>query len=245
MTLKTNAAFTGKLTTEGDTASFSGKVTPNGTSAVLVNRAGLQKSNLTMSLVFDLVGGSDTMTGTVNGLNWNAPLMADRDVWFKKQEASAYTNSYTALIPGFANSSNGPSGYSWGTLSIKTNGSATIMGLAADEHKLKHTMPISKGGLRPLYLPMYPVQRIYTNLTVTNVITLKTNKAYHLGSAIGWILFTSNSLTERVSSIHTEWTNGFYHNGFYNVSALLSSRYIAPITGAMTQAIAITDATIT
>ena len=240
--LATNAAFSGKLLLDGDSASFTGKMNPQGTASVTVKRLQLGKENLRLNLAFDLSGGSDRLTGVVSNSSILAELQADRKIWTTNNPATAFTNYHTMLLPGFDNMDDGPTGYGYAAVTVLPNGAVKMAGLTADNHTWKQSTFLSKNGEWPLYMAAYKTLRIFTNLTVTTSTKLVTNKNYCIGSTLGWLAFTNQHPVGNVSWINGGWTNEFYSDGFTNVTGIVSSLYTPPARGV--RALDVTNGTV-
>src|SRR5262249_59550123 len=107
---------------------------------------------ITVAWQMDL-GNSDTVGGQVTDGNWISGLAGDRAVF--KAPAYPCTNAgkYTFFISGFAGSATAPAGHSYGTATIDSNGVVKMSAFLADKTKGAQTVPLSKNGLWPLYVP--------------------------------------------------------------------------------------------
>ncbi|MFN7141646.1 MAG: hypothetical protein ACK4UN_20170, partial [Limisphaerales bacterium] len=227
--------FSGKLFLDGNSVSMSGKFNVDGTATREISRSKFGKPNLQVNLALDFANGTDQITGSIaNGTEWTASLLADHCKWTTNNPAVAYTNRYTMIVPGFADSEEGPTGFGYGLLVIDPRGKVKLAGGAADGHVLKQGALLSKNGDYPLYAALYVESRTQQapNGTMT---TLKEPK----GSMIGWVRLTNNlaagttNLAPQgvVKWIKTGWTNNLYSTGFTNVATLLGSRHLAPEKG--------------
>lgn len=237
--VKSSLKFSAKLVCDGDAISFSGKFDLPGTVTKTISRAAKGKSDLIVS--FDLGFGVATnlATGTVSDGNWTAELKADRAVFDNSNLATAFSNRYTMLMPGFTNASAGPAGYGYGVIFVEGDGGVKLSGATADAQPLSQSVPISGNGEWPFYVPLSKGIHVYTNLLT---MVKKTNNAYPLGSMLGWINFTNTAPTGTVSWIKKSGATAVYPNGFTNESVLLGSRYLVPATG--TRAVDITTGTV-
>ncbi len=236
-TIKNNGAFTGKISVDGNTVALAGKFGLDGKATVTISRAKFGKPPLAVNLDLDFenhFGASDRIYGSVGGDSWTSTLRADRAVWSVGNPATAFTNRFTALIPGGSDAATLPPGFGCGLVTIDSSGRARWSGALADAMPLNQTAIISKNGDWPFYQPLYTGP-----LAITNGALVTTNKELK-GCVFGWLRVTDSTLAGSVNWIKTPVaTNIFYPNGFTNVSALIASRYSTP--GAGTRAVNITS----
>lgn len=234
ITLKvnTNRAFSGKLRLDGDVVSFSGKFASNGVVATNISRAKWGKENLSATIALDFATWSDELTGTVSSSTWTSSIIADRAV-FNKVNLAFESNLYqTMILNGEDEDGSTPDGAGVSGLKLSTNGVATLTaGYMADGQRLKMKVPISKHGYWPVYSPVYKTIHVYTNLAITNVITLKTNKSYYVGSVMGWMSSAPSDTFGELSWIKPGWTNNVYPNGFTNQLFAIGFPYDRPAPG--------------
>src|SRR5262249_10817397 len=140
-------------------------------------------------------------------------------------KAPAYpcTNAgkYTFFISGFAGSATAPAGHSYGTATIDSNGVVKMSAFLADKTKGAQTVPLSKNGLWPLYVPQ-----------------LK-------GSLISWVAF-SNAPAAAFSGL-LDWnklpnaTAPYYKAGFSDQTTIAGSRYAPPPVGPTNKILQLTE----
>jgi hypothetical protein len=138
--------------------------------------------------------------------NWTAELRADRAV-FSSTSPAPQAGKYTLLIPADTNSTGGPFGDGYGTVTVNTKGSLTFSGSLADGTKVTQKVPISKNGDWPLYLNLYKNKG-----TLLSRIVLDTNQPdTDLSGLMNWFKRTQ--------------TARYYPGGFTNESMIVGSRF--------------------
>jgi hypothetical protein len=222
-------SFSGRLILDGDSISLSGKFNIDGTITKTISRAKKDKDDLTLTIS---VSGGQKMIGSVAGPGWNADLECDKVAF---NLIGPTTNNYTMLLPGFAEVSSGPPGYSFGRVAITPAGTVKLNGGTADGLTASQTAVISRQGTWPIYIPLYKSVKVYSNGTI--------NRSYHRGSILGWATITNNAPAGTLSWIKTVGLSGTYPAGFTNEASLLGSSYVAPSTGR--RALEIANGTIT
>ena len=191
-------------------------------------------NNLVVRLSIDLTGGSDHLSGsfsnyyiysvtvtnvTVDSTNivttfytnqWSAELHADRPV-FTSAAPAPQAGKYTLILPADTNSTAGPFGDGYGTVTVNTKGSLTFSGSLADGTKVTQKVPISKNGDWPLYLNLYKGKG-----TLLSKIVLDTNQpTTDLSGLMNWFKRTQVAK--------------YYGKGITNESMIVGSRFMAPI----------------
>jgi hypothetical protein len=229
--LKTNGAFGGKITLDGETFSIKGKFRLDGSCMTNVSRAKVGKGDLMLHLQLGIAGGQlDTVNGAVLATNFVANMHGVREAFGPTNQATAFTNLFTMLVPGFSNTTNGPSGYGYAALSVNTNGLVKIgVGALADGAVIKQAVGISKNGEWPFYAPLYKATHVYSN-EVKHVMA--TNSSYYTGSIIGWLTFDPEP-SGTVNWIRPASTNALYPAGFTNYVNVAASVYTNPAPGAL------------
>jgi hypothetical protein len=244
ITLKVSPKFgvSGKVKTDGNVVGFGGKFTIDGQFTGTAKRAKLDKSDLTVNLQINF--GAGTVTGSISDAvaGWNSPLTADQYLWnLTNNPALDYVNNYTLVLPPFDDNTNGPAGYSAGTLTVLTNGKVKFTaGLTADGQKWTHPTTLSQSGVWPMWAPLYVQKRIGL-LTAKEI---KENK----GEIMGWLTFQTNTPAGSanlaplgtVDWINTGGTNTYWTAGHTNQVAVLASRWrgVAPLLNWTTNGVA-------
>ncbi len=228
-------AFSGKVLVDGNALSISGKFNLEGEGFKEVSRLKYSKTNLQVNLSLDFANPQDLISGIISSSNhWTAPFEAGRYLWSTSNIPTKYTNNYTMMIPGFANSNAGPVGSGYGLVQVTPVGRLKFAGGTADGHVLKQTAYLSKDGEWPLYVPLYP--ELKTNINSQGV------ESYYKefqGSIMGWVTFATNTPAGKTNlapqgllnwtKVH--WTNNVHTSGFTNAVNILGSRHLAPAKG--------------
>ncbi len=247
VTVTTNLTWSGYLLLDGDKVSTKGKFAIDGTSTATVLRTRQNKSPLIVSLDLLLGSTNEEVIGTLSEVttlgvgastNWTASLLGDRQVWGPTNPATAWSNSYTLILPPDTNATPAPGGYGWGTVSLTTNGLISLVGGVGDGALAKQRTVISKKGKWPLYVPLYqkPNQFVTNSSVVPN--TIRTNKEYE-GFLLGWVSLVTNSTQTTLHPegdltwIKTKGTNvvagtndALYPAGFTNILEISGSLYV-------------------
>lgn len=150
-------SYSGKLLLNGKSHTLKGTLWVDGTGTNNVARPGTNTLRVIMAL--DLTNGTDRITGLVSeetssNTVWSVDLVADRAV-FGGTNLAPLTGKYTMIIPSDTNSSSGPFGDSYGTVSVSSKGGVSFSGALADGTKVTQKTGLSKIGQWPLYVPLY------------------------------------------------------------------------------------------
>ena len=194
--------FSGRLFLAGHAYSVSGAFDLNGQSSQSVHRAG-GDLRLQLQLVRLDESGGTQLRGLVSIENgWSAQLMADRLVFSKSAHpASAYSGSYTLVIPPAAD---GPAGSGFGTLKIDAAGGVQWSGTLADGSKISQASALSEQGVWPLYASLYSGG----------------------GSVLGWVQVSGNrTLSGQLIWNKTSSNSKYYPQGFTNLLEVAGSFY--------------------
>jgi hypothetical protein len=202
-----NGKYTGKISMGGHTYSFSGTFDQvTGLSSATVSR-GMVRS-LTVHLQLD--SGANQIRGTVSDGHWSADLMADKLVFSKSTHANQ-AGTYTLLIPGDSEDTNGPAGHSFGSVNVASGGAITWSGALADGSKVTQKSTLSGEGIWPLYASLYSGK----------------------GCVLGWIQITNDTVGGDVIWIKpTDASAKYYPSGFTNLIHSVGSAYHKPAAGA-------------
>ncbi len=213
MKVGTTGAISGTFQQGTVRNSFTGLFDKLGNSTVSIPRLG--GSTLTANLHLDGFG-SDQVTGTVTEAGLTATLVADRAVFTKTMASPFAGHRYTVLLAADTTNTveSVPQGDGFGAVLIKAPGIVGLSGVTGDGQKFKQTVPISKHGTWPLYVPLYK----------------------GLGAVFGWITHSNIvAVSDLDASLH--WSkpasaaDAFFPAGFADDIGLVGSEYVRPIPG--------------
>ncbi len=213
---------------DGNRLTFTGLASSHGVTTV--TRTNFGKSDLTLSI--QTATESQQIIGTLSSTDWVAQVVADIFVWSATNRAMDFAAKYTMVIPGYTNAAVAPAGDGYGVLKVSSLGKVKLTGSVADGQTISQsTIPLSKFGNWPLYVPLYLGSGFG-------------GKKEFKGSIIGWLNFNgdNHAPTGTLSWIKTSFTNGFYNDGFSNSVDVLSSVFVPQPKG--TRAVAITNGTV-
>ena len=206
LNLTESGKFSGALRLGGSSVPWSGSFDYQGNAAKTVF---FQRTNrLTVSLGLDSTSGTESITGSVAGVSWSAPLLGYRTSAFPKASPAPFAGRSTAVFQADTNAP-GPAGHGIATIVVAASGSMTLAGTLADGTKATFKAPVSSGGLLPLYLTLYG----------------------NRGSLLGWLRFTNDSPFNLVGDCR--WikpsvaTERRYPGGFTNMLVAQGSTYSA------------------
>ncbi len=198
-------SFAAKLTMGGARIAFAGQFDSSGNATTTVARRGL--SSLGVILHLDLAG-TDQITGTVSDDVFTSELLADREVYSRKNPCPLAGKFTVVLEPPEGNDLNIPQGFGYGTVTVTAAGRGRATGVLADGTKISVTVPLSRHRTWPLYEALYK----------------------NHGASIGWVTFGTNGALEAT----VDWfrppmpTSPYYPGGFTNSVALIGQEYTAP-----------------
>lgn len=207
-TVTTAGAFSGTLLLGGKSYSLSGKFDSNGQWVGQIARS--KQVPLSVLLMLDVAGGSDTLTGLVSDGSFTAAIHTDRATYNAKTNAAPSVGKYTFAIEPEAGDTTAPVGYGAGTLVVDAAGKATLTGKLADATAITFTSQVSKNGKWPLHVLLY---------TST-------------GSITGEMLFADLPDSDSAGGLY--WfktarpTDAFFKNGFDTQPSLLAQRFTPP-----------------
>jgi hypothetical protein len=212
-----------KLRLAGRRYAVKGKLDLEGNATNVIVRVGI--TSLTIHWKVDL-NGMDRVTGNISDGLWLSQLVGDRALFNAATNPASLAGGYTFVLPG-SPLAGAPDADGWGTLKISSSGLGLGGGALPDGTKFRYKAPISRNGAWPLYVPLYLTK----------------------GSLIGWLQFDTNAPLDDV----TGWVAWFkpaqletqyYPAGFTNLSALIGSRYVAPVNSS-DQVLAMTNGVLT
>lgn len=207
-TVTTAGGFSGTLQLGGKSYPLSGKFDSNGQWVGQIVRPKLVP--LSVLLMLDVVGGSDTLTGLVSDGSFTSAIHTDRATFKAITNAAPSAGKYTFAIEPEAGGTTAPVGFGVGTLVVDAAGKATLTGKLADTTAITFTSQVSKNGRWPLHVLLY---------TST-------------GSITGEMLFAD--LPDNDSAGGLYWfkparpTDAFFKNGFDTQPNLLAQRFTPP-----------------
>jgi hypothetical protein len=177
---------------------FSGKLDLNLRATNVISR--WNSASLTVEVL--VVGGQ--VSGRVTDGTWNAPLAGGRAAG-----TSPFAGDYTVVMPGLVGDSRLPAGDSFGTMTVGSDGLATLTGTLADGTMFAQSAYVTADGDWPLYVSLYVGRgAIVSWLTFTNLTTSDVNGTFvwikPAGvSATSYPLGFTNE-TKAVGSLYTE-----------------------------------------
>jgi hypothetical protein len=197
-------ALSGNLLIGSDNVRLSGIFDLSGNTRITSTQPG--KNTLTTSLQLDFA--NPFVTGTVTDGSFTAQLFGGQAVFNSTEKTANYEGQYTLVIPGVDNSTVGPFGTSYGTVTVDAMGNVTFAGSLADGTSISQAGVVSADGVWPLYVPLYSGNgSIWSwNRFINGAITFATNAS--------WINTTNPAKT------------GLYRAGFTNEAlSVISSAY--------------------
>ena len=218
LTVTDKGIFSGKLLLGGANLPLAGSFGVDGKATVNVNRTG--KPALTNRLVLDLVS-KEVLGGTVSDGAFTVSIEANKAV-FTITNPAPYAGKYTLIIPG----TNEVIGDGIGTVSVNPAGTITLAGALADGTVVNQSVPVSRAGWWPVYLPLY------------------TGK----GMFISWAQFDTNGTINLLGDavwIKTPMPGKYYTNGFRLLTRIEGGEYEAPAVGPTNLVLAMTNGIVT
>lgn len=207
-TLASNWKYSGKILINGGSYALSGAFNSNTLSTTKTIARPFPQRALTVTMTIGSLLSDGQVTGSVTDGIWTSSLLGDQA--FYTGTNAPQTGTYTAsVIPQAGQDFDGVSSPGYGstaTLTVKTNGSATISGTSADAAALAEVAYLSKDGQLPLYFPMYK----------------------GAGSMLGWVTFVdaqpAYKLNGNVSWIKMNSFGSYYSGGFTNSVQFIGSQ---------------------
>lgn len=197
-------SYSAKVLIQGVSYSISGQF--DGTGAATKTIARKNAPPLVLQLQVGL-NGEDQIAGSVSdGQTWTSSLLAERAVFSARNPAPQTGNTYTFVIPTISETgmTNGPTGYSYGTVKVRATGNLLVSGSLSDGTPVTQTTAISKTGRWPLYLSL--------------------NRG--TGVLAGWMDVNTNTIDGDVTWIKAaNSTPRYYPAGFNYEAPLVSSLY--------------------
>ena len=212
LTVGNAGTYSGRLLLNGKSHSLRGTLWVDGTGTNTVARRGTNALRAIMAL--DLTNDTDRITGLVSeetssNAVWSVDLVADRAV-FGSTNPAPLMGKYTMIIPADPNSSAGPFGDGYGTVSVSPKGAVSFSGSLADGTKMSQSTGLSKIGQWPLYIPLYKGK----------------------GALVSWVTFDTNAAMTDFSGM-LNWFKQtqavkYFPDGFTNETTIAGSRFEKP-----------------
>jgi hypothetical protein len=206
--VRTDATFSGTLKLGGASYVLSGSFDIHGNATRHILRA--TKTTLTVDLHLDW-SGSKLLTGAVSSPapdEWSSPILADLAPYTAANRFSNPARYTLTVPPGAGAPAFSPGGFGYGFVTNNSLGTISFIGTLADGTPISQTVPISRQGYWPLYIPLYG----------------------NRGLIEGWMNFSSGSPGGNVSWIRPAGKlTSTYTNGFTNVTRIFGSPY-TPMT---------------
>jgi len=197
--------YTGKIQLQGSTYPLSGSLGLQGQATQVISR-GL---NPPLTVQFGL--GSDQIYGSISTSNWLASVLGDRALFNTLTNPAPQAGAYTMLLWRTGGTS-AAQGHSYGTLTVSRAGVVSLAGALADGSKITQSAPLSKGGLWPLFVPLYSGKGLLSS----------------------WVYFANSAQTDFSGVLswimQTNATAKYYPGGFTNQFAVYGSSYTPPNT---------------
>lgn len=161
------------------------------------------------SLVVELDFGSSSnqLVGRVTDGEWEAPLIADRNV-YSKVNPCALAGTYTLVLPGQADPADGPEGDGYGSVKVDGAGMASLVGVLADGSKFTCKSPVS-------VLGQWPVYSFAAGSTVISWLTFADRPTDDITGLMSWV---------KPSQARSK----FYRNGLTNEMLAVGSVFVRP-----------------
>lgn len=150
-------AFTGKLVIGGKTLTFKGTFAADGTTPDIVITRKAPLANLTLHLVLDITGGTNSIAGTITDGAFTSQVALDRAAFDKKHNPvpGGIVGSYTVLFQPTSTGAGIPQGHGYGTVKVDAAGAIKLTAALADGAKITQSATLSSAGTWPFYLLMY------------------------------------------------------------------------------------------
>ena len=218
LTLGGSGAFSGKVLLAGGNHVFNGQFLVDGSASVRIPRPGRPALNGRLSL--DLAG-KESLSGTVSDGVFTVPVRADKAVFSTPANPAPFAGKYTLNFPG----TNEVAGDGIGTLTVSPAGTVLLNGALADGTVVGQSVPVSRGGWWPMYVPLYAGKGM-----VMSWVQLSTND---VRSVEGNVVWTKNPVPGK-----------YYADGFVVMTTVDGGQYLAPPAGATNRPLALTNATV-
>lgn len=196
--------YTGKLRIGAANYSLSGTLDlgQKGTNTII------RKGTNALTVELDFGSSSNQVVGRVTDGTWEAPLMADRNLFNAKTNPCAFAGNYTLILPGQDASADGPEGDGFGTVKVDANGLASLTGTLADGTKFSSKTPISTLGQWPVYAAL-------PGATIISWMTFADRPTDDLTGLLSWIKTAQPK-------------SKLYRSGFTNETLAVGSSFVRP-----------------
>jgi hypothetical protein len=219
---ETSGLLTFKLTDQGK---FSGKLVLGGTSYTCSGQFGMDlrvQSTIVRNppgtgvvvVALQLAPISDRVTGSISDGVQTSTVEGYRATFHSTlNPAASFAGKYTLAISGNVDSSAGPQGKGYGTVTVTTAGAVTFKGGLGEGTPATQKVPLASNGQWAFYVPLHKGR----------------------GSILGWMTLADTDSSD-VSGLLL-WTKPagvpgmLYPTGFVNEVTTIGSRYLAPASG--------------
>lgn len=149
--------FSGKLVLAGKTLTFKGTFAADGTTPDIVISRKAPLANLTLHLVLDVAGGTNSIVGTITDGTFTSDVALDRAAYDKKLRPvpGGIVGAYTVLFQPTQVSTTIPQGHGFGTVKVDAAGVIKLAASLADGTKITQSATLSSAGTWPFYIPLY------------------------------------------------------------------------------------------
>jgi hypothetical protein len=213
-TMQANGVFSGKLSLGTNSYPFNSQFNTSYSATALATNG---SNTLAVSLLLGASAPPVFVTGSVSNAQFVSSLLAYQTPGWTASNSAPQAGSYTLALAGNTNAAASPGGYSYGTATVDPLGNLKAIVTLADNASASQGVPLSKGGLWPLYFAPSGVPQ-----TLLGWVAFDTNGAG--GKPDG---FTGTVTWVKPALTVTNNTNNYYTNGFTNTSVLLGSVYSA------------------
>ena len=205
--LTTRGSYSGKVQIAGKSYSISGKLSLQ---CQATNRIKRGTNYLTITFRAGQSNEVGQLFGQLTDGVWTSSVQDIRAVYNSKTNPALFAGNYTLVLPGASGNPLLPTGHSYGSLRVSSNGVAAFTGKLADGTAISQGVTISQDTLWPLYGSLYSGK----------------------GLLLGSVAFASES----DSDLHGDlvWIksanpkNRYYPAGFEAEPSAFGSRYLAP-----------------
>ena len=216
-------AYSGSLLLGATRLNFSGKFDLQCQGTNVLRSGGTNR--LTLELHLGSGDQADHLFGRLTDGNWVSALTGDRAVFNSSNNPAPYKGSYTMVLPGEDGDPLVPAGDGYGTVQVSRNGMAAFVGALADGSRVAQSVPVSRQGLWPVYIPLYSGR----------------------GCVMSWLAFTNqlyDDFNGLLSWIKPAISNAqYYPAGFTNSCQAVGSVYLPP-AGATNSVLNLTNASV-
>ena len=208
VTVTDRGSFSASLRSVGRTNAFTGQFNAGGRAQKILARTGLPA--LTIDLQLPLGTGREELSGTISDGSWSASYLADRSGW--NTTNNPYQGRYSLALPGQDGDITSPAGHGYGSALIDRAGNLLLSGRSGDGQTLDQSVPLSRSGEWPLYVPLYRGKG-----SILSWLTLTNDQTAPVKGLLSWIKSPSTA-------------TAFYQAGFSNELTVVGSAYVGSTT---------------